>query len=74
MEQWVLFEPHPEGGTRVYTWLEFTGLTDMLDGRPWKGLIAEFIRTWYEKFRQACDALSEEHTDGMSCVAEMARD
>jgi hypothetical protein len=72
MEQWVLFEPHPEGGTRVFTWAEFTGMTDMLGGRPMKGLIGEFIRNWYGKFGETCDALSEQGADAMSCHAEMA--
>jgi hypothetical protein len=59
MEQWVLFDRLPEGGTRVRTWAEFTGLTRVLDGRPIKALIAEFIRNWYENFRLACDELAE---------------
>jgi len=66
MEQWVRFEELPDGGTHVHTWAEFTGLTTVLDGRPMKGLIAEFIRNWYEKFRQACDELSMESSDRMA--------
>jgi hypothetical protein len=62
MEQWVLFEKMPEGGTRVRTWAEFTGLTTVLDGRPMKELVGDFIRNWYERFRQACDELSERET------------
>jgi hypothetical protein len=72
MEQWVLFEPYPEGGTRVYTWAEFTGLTNALDGRPMKELIGAFIRNWYEKFRQACDALSEQHVDADNSYVAVA--
>lgn len=69
MEQWVLFDKLPDGGTRVRTWAEFTGLTHVLDGRPMKSLIAEFIRNWYENFRRACDELADEaflkHADAL---------
>lgn len=68
MEQWVLFDKLPDGGTRVHTWAEFTGLTNMLDGRPMKELIGEFIHKWYEKFRQVCDELSEHEP---SCCGQL---
>src|SRR5580704_164182 len=55
MEQWVVFDGLPDGGTRVRTWAEFTGMTLVLAGRPLKECIDDFITGWYQKFAEACD-------------------
>ena len=59
MVQWVTFESHPDGRTRVHTWAEITGPTQTIAGRSCSDLIRNFTRTWYDSFCAACDQLSE---------------
>ena len=55
MEQWVFFQPVAGGGTRIFTWLEFTGPQATIDGRSVQEFIEEYINEWYEAFRLECD-------------------
>lgn len=57
LEQWVLFDPHPGGGTRISTWVEFTGATLHIDGQDLEGIVRDFVEKWYTKFRDECDSL-----------------
>ena len=54
-EQWVIFDPHPGGGTVVSTWLEFTGKTLTYNGQDVREIIRKFAERWYENFAAACD-------------------
>ena len=58
MEQWVLFNPHPGGGTRVSTWIEFTGPALHVDGHGMSEIIQSFVEEWYGNFRAECDRLA----------------
>jgi hypothetical protein len=55
MEQWVFFQPVTDGGARIFTWLEFTGPGQTIDGRSVQEIIQEYIEEWYEGFRLVCD-------------------
>jgi hypothetical protein len=55
MEQWVVFEPHPEGGTVVQTWAELAGPTTEMGGLPIREVLKGFIGPWYERFCRECD-------------------
>jgi hypothetical protein len=57
MEQWVLFDPHTGGGTRVSTWIEFTGETLHVDGRDIEVIVRDFVAKWYSNFRDECDRI-----------------
>ena len=56
--QWVTFEPQKSGGTRIHTWgdLVHSGVT--IEGRPVEQIVTNFVETWYENFRRACDHLA----------------
>lgn len=60
MEQWVVFEALASGGTRVITSAAFTGLTSFLAGLALKQVLIEFTRTWYDNFRDECDAAARQ--------------
>ena len=60
IEQWVYFEPLPEGGTRVRTWAEFTGMARVIAGRPLRQVLLDFTAGWYERFRADCDRVADE--------------
>src|SRR5215472_11596764 len=55
LEQWVIFQAQPDGGTLVHTWAEFTGLMPLIAGRTIKDVLLSFTRTWYDRFAQECD-------------------
>lgn len=55
MEQWVLFDPHSGGGTRISTWVEFTGPTMCIEGHDVVAVIRDFVERWYSNFRDECD-------------------
>jgi hypothetical protein len=55
MEQWVLFDPDAGGGTRVSTWIEFTGAD--FDGSEVEKLVTKFVAEWFGKFRAECDRM-----------------
>src|SRR5215475_1336046 len=59
MEQWVIFDTLPDGGTRVHTWAEVTGSTKVVDGHDLGEFLLAFIQSWYESFCAACDRLAE---------------
>ncbi|SRR5581483_8930 len=54
MEQWVVFQPVFDG-TRIATWLEFTGPGPTIEGRLVHEMIQEYLQEWYEAFRRECD-------------------
>lgn len=60
LEQWVFFEPQPEGGTLVRTWAEFTGLMPNIAGQTIKDVLTDFTRTWYTRYAAACDRAASE--------------
>lgn len=57
MEQWVLFDPSPGGGTRISTWVEFTGAALQVEGQDLETIIRDFVETWYTNFAAECDQL-----------------
>ena len=57
MEQWVVFQPELEGGTRVHTWAEVVGPTTRVGGRPVREVVKSFIELWYSRFCRECDRL-----------------
>lgn len=66
MEQWVFFESHPDGGTRVRTWAEFTGLIPLIAGRRIKDVLLAFTRTWYTRYAAECDRVAREAENKVS--------
>ena len=60
IEQWVYFEPLPDGGTRVRTRAEFTGMARVIAGRPLRQILLDFTAGWYERYREDCDRVAEE--------------
>jgi hypothetical protein len=61
-EQWIFFEPLADGGTRVHSWAEFTGILSVVAGRPLKRVVQEFFQTWYDNFAAECDRRAGEAT------------
>jgi hypothetical protein len=59
MEQWVVFERRPEGGTSVKTWAEVAGLGTIGGGRQVRSLIKSFIELWYSRFCRECDRIHQ---------------
>jgi Polyketide cyclase / dehydrase and lipid transport len=55
MEQWILFDPAAGGGTRVSTWIEFTGIN--FDGCDAEKLVARFVEEWFVNFCAECDRM-----------------
>jgi hypothetical protein len=55
MEQWVLFDPFAGSGTRVSTWLEFTGHELTINGLSMQETLESYLSQWYESYRTACD-------------------
>jgi len=55
LEQWVLFDPCPGGGTRVSTWIEIVGKALSCEGQDVRELIQDFVMRWYTKFAEECD-------------------
>jgi hypothetical protein len=59
MEQWVVFEFEPGGGTLIRTWAELTGVLPLIAGRRIKDVLLEFTRTWYDRYAAECDRVAE---------------
>jgi hypothetical protein len=59
MEQWVTFEPLPDGKTRVHTWAEIAGEAKFVSVTSFSDFVRTFIRQWYDSFCLACDRLAE---------------
>lgn len=59
MEQWVTFEPQPDGTTRVHTWAEITGTEPMFAANQYSDFVRAFMRQWYDSFCWACDQLAD---------------
>lgn len=55
LEQWVLFDPHPGGGTRVSTSIEIVGKALSVEGQDVREVIQDFVVCWYTKFAEECD-------------------
>ena len=62
MEQWVTFQPQPEGGTRVHTWAEVVGPTTRIGGRPVREVLKSFVELWYSRFCRECDRIHEKES------------
>jgi len=59
MEQWVLFDPYPGGGTRISTWIEFTGNAAGVNVLELRAIIATFLENWFNNFLTECDRVAE---------------
>jgi hypothetical protein len=59
MEQWVVFEPQPEGGTCVRTWAEVAGWSTTIAGRPIRNVLKDFIELWYSRLCRECDQVHD---------------
>ena len=66
MEQWVVFQPRFEGGTRVHTWAEVVGPTTQISGRPIRELLKSFIELWYSRFCRECDRVYAKECCGLA--------
>jgi hypothetical protein len=58
LAQWVTFETHKSGGTRVHTWGDLVHSGVSIGGCSAEQLVASFTETWYENFRRTCDDLA----------------
>lgn len=56
MEQWVLFDPAADGGTRVSTWLEVTGSD--FHGHDVGEIITRLLEEWFTNFCAECDRVA----------------
>lgn len=65
LAQWLTFEPHKSGGTRVHTWGDLVHSNVTIDGRSVEQILISFTETWYENFRRACDQLAEGVMNGL---------
>jgi hypothetical protein len=61
MEQWVVFEPRVEGGTRVHTWAEVVGPTNPGEKQHLRERLKSFIELWYSRFCRECDRKHMQH-------------
>ena len=68
LEQWVFFDHLPDGGTRVGTWAEFTGITAVIAGRTIKNVLLEFTQTWYDRYAAECDRVAAKRASTSSKV------
>jgi hypothetical protein len=59
LSQWVDFEPHPAGGSLIHIWGELTPSGLKLGERTAEQLLAEYMETWHENYRIACDKQAE---------------
>jgi len=58
MEQWILFDPEKEGGTRVSTWIEITGV--IVDGQDIEKQVMNHLSGWFVNFSVECDRMVSE--------------
>lgn len=58
LAQWLMFEDHPAGGTRVHTWGDLLHSGEKIMNQPVEDVFSHFIKVWYENFRTYCDALA----------------
>ena len=65
MAQWLTFEAHKTGGTRIHTWGDLVHSNVTIEGRSVEQLLTSFTETWYENLRRACDKLSEGAPSGL---------
>jgi len=66
LAQWLTFEPHNSGGTRIHTWGDLVHSNVSIDGRSVEETLTSFTETWYENFRRTCDQLAEGPSTGFS--------
>src|SRR5438067_507301 len=59
MEQWVLLDPYPGGGTRISTWIEFTGGIPGVSVGELREIISSFLEKWFSNFLTECDRSAE---------------
>ena len=69
LEQWVFFDPLPEGGTQIRTWGEFTGITAVIAGRKIKDVLLDFTRTWYDRYAAECDRATSKRTSASTALS-----
>ena len=58
MEQWVLFDPCPGNGTRIYTSIEFTGEALQVEGHDVPAIVRGFVERWYTNFAAELDRMA----------------
>jgi hypothetical protein len=58
MEQWVTFEPQPDGRTRIHTWADIAN-AGPFPPTNFSNFIRKFIQQWYDSFCDACDQVAE---------------
>lgn len=59
LAQWLTFEPHKSGGTRIHTWGDLVHSNVSIEGQSAEQLLISFTEAWYENFRRVCDELAE---------------
>ena len=64
LAQWLTFEPHKGGGTRVHTWGDLVHSNVSIEGHSVEQIVMSFTETWYENFRRTCDLISESAITG----------
>jgi hypothetical protein len=62
MEQWVVFQPLPESGTRVHTWAEVVGPVTAEEKQRLRERLKSFIELWYSRFCRECDREHEKQS------------
>ena len=58
MEQWVLFDHYSGGGTRITTWIEFTGAELCPDGNDARIVVKGLLERWFANFCAECDRVA----------------
>ena len=61
MEQWVVFDPHAGGGTKISTWIELTGPAMCHDGHDVKTLVEDFTDEWFHNFSLECNRMANRY-------------
>ncbi len=59
MEQWVLFDPYVGGGSKISTWIEFTGQDLCGDGRDARQIVKRLLEKWFDNFCEECDRVAD---------------
>ncbi|HZP18430.1 MAG TPA: SRPBCC family protein [Terriglobales bacterium] len=58
IEQWVLLDPNPLGGTKISVWLEFTGAGLSVNLQEMRGLVQGLMNQWFQNLAAQCDRLA----------------
>lgn len=58
MEQYVLLEPYLGGGSRISTWVEFSGAESSTDAQQVRLLLEYLLQNWLTGFGSECDRVA----------------